>query len=233
MPLQQLPAEKRHRSPISIGAVVLAAGGSARFGKPKQLAIFRGKTFVRRIVAVANEAECAPIVVVVGRDAAQITSELAGLPVSIAVHRNWSNGLGSSIAAGVRHAVGVAPNLNAAILLTCDQPFVNAAALRQLIQLHLESGKTIVTSAYAETLGIPALFDRSCFGDLLQLTGDSGAKRIIRARRHDVTPFNFPAAAIDIDTAEDYGKLRDGEGRVQKECKAKHDNSPVNAPPRV
>jgi molybdenum cofactor cytidylyltransferase len=218
---------------MRIGAVVLAAGGSARFGKPKQLAIFRGETFVRRIVAVANEAKCAPIVAVVGRDAAQITSELAGLPVSIAVHPNWSNGLGSSIAVGVKHAVGIAPNLDAAILLTCDQPFVNAATLRQLIQLHLENGKTIVASAYGETLGIPALFDRSCFADLLQLRGDSGAKGIILARRHDVTPFNFPAAAIDIDTAADYEKLRDGGDRVQKECKAKHDNSPVNAPSRV
>jgi molybdenum cofactor cytidylyltransferase len=192
---------------MRVGAVVLAAGGSARFAKPKQLAIFRGETFVRRIVAAASEAACAPIVVVVGRDAAQITSDLAGLPVSIAVHRNWSNGLGSSIAVGVRHAVGIAPNLDAAILLACDQPFVNATTLRQLIQLHLENGKTIVASAYADTLGIPALFDRSCFADLLQLTGDSGAKGIILARRHDVALFNFPGAAIDIDTTADYEKL--------------------------
>ena len=142
---------------------------------------------------------------------------LAGLPVSIIEHPNWSNGLGSSIAVGVKHAVTITANLDAVILLSCDQPFVNAATLRQLIQLHLENGKTIVASAYAETLGIPALFDRSCFGDLLQLRGDSGAKGIILARRHDVAPFDFPAAAIDIDTTADYEKLRDGEDQVQKE----------------
>jgi len=192
---------------MSVAAVVLAAGGSIRFGKPKQLAIFQGEPLVRRIVTAAKDAGCAPVVVVVGASAAQIAPVLAGLPVSIIEHPNWSNGLGSSIALGVMHAASITPDLDAAILLTCDQPFVNAVMLRQLIQIHLENKKPIVASAYADTLGVPALFDRSCFGDLLQLTGDSGAKGIILARRNDVTPFDFPAAAVDIDTATDYEKL--------------------------
>jgi molybdenum cofactor cytidylyltransferase len=73
--------------------------------------------------------------------------------------------------------------------------------------LRLTSGKPIVASAYATTLGIPALFDRSCFPDLLRLKEDSGAKKIILARPHDVVSFDFPAGAIDIDTAADYKKL--------------------------
>jgi molybdenum cofactor cytidylyltransferase len=192
---------------MSVAAVVLAAGGSIRFGKPKQLAIFQGEPLVRRIVTAAKDAGCAPVVVVVGASAAQIAPVLAGLPVSIIEHPNWSNGLGSSIGVGVMHAASITPDLDAAILLACDQPFVNAVMLRQLIQMHLENKKPIVASAYAETLGVPALFDRSCFGDLLQLTGDSGAKGIILARRNDVTPFDFPTAAVDIDTAADYEKL--------------------------
>ena len=190
---------------MSVAAVVLADGGSIRFGKPKQLAIFQGEPLVRRIVTAAKDAGCAPVVVVAG--AVQITPVLAGLPVSIVEHPNWSNGLGSSIAVGVMHATRITPDLDAVILLSCDQPFVNAATLRELIQLHLEKGKAIVASAYAETLGIPALFDRSCFGDLLQLRGDSGAKGIILTRQNDITPFDFPAAAVDIDTAADYQNL--------------------------
>ena len=192
---------------MSVAAVVLAAGGSIRFGKPKQLAIFQGEPLVRRIVTAAKDAGCAQVVVVVGASAAQITAVLAGLSVSIIEHPNWSNGLGSSIAIGVKHAASIIPDLDAAILLACDQPFVNAVMLRQLIQMHLENKKPIVASAYAETLGVPALFDRSCFGDLLQLTGDSGAKEIILARRNDVAPFDFPAGTVDIDTAADYEKL--------------------------
>jgi len=188
-------------------AIVLAAGGSTRFGKPKQFALFQGETFIRRIVAAAIEAGCAPVVVVTGEDSSQVTSELTGLTVSIAMNPRWSSGLGSSIGVGVQRATDLAPDLDASLLLTCDQPFVTAAVLAQIIQLRVTSGKPIVASAYTTTLGIPALFDRSCFPDLLRLKEDSGAKKIILARPHDVVSFDFAAGEIDIDTAADYETL--------------------------
>src|SRR6266550_4439402 len=204
----QPPSAKKRRSDLmSVGAVVLAAGGSARFRKPKQFALFRGETFIRRIVAGAIEARCAPVVVVTGKDSARIGLELSGLTVSIALNPHWQSGLGSSIVVGIRHAMNLAPDIDAALLLTCDQPFVTAAVLTQLIQLRLTSRKPIIASAYAGTFGIPALFDRSCFPDLLRLKGDHGAKGIIFERRYDVASFNFPAAAIDIDMVGDYEKL--------------------------
>ncbi len=192
---------------MRVAAIVLAAGSSTRFGKPKQFALFQGETFIRRIVAAAIEAGCAPVVVVAAEDSAQITSELTQFTVTIAMNPDWQRGLGSSIVVGIRHVMNLAPDVDAVVLLTCDQPFVTVAVLAQLIQLRLTSGKPIIASAYAETLGIPALFDRSCFSDLLRLEGDSGAKKIILARPHDVVSFDFPAGAIDIDTAADYNKL--------------------------
>ncbi len=192
---------------MRVGAVVLAAGGSTRFGKPKQFALFEGETFVRRIVRAAIEAGCAPVVVVTGEDSAQITSELTRFTVTIAMNPGWSSGVGSSIRVGVQRAMDLAADLEASLLLSCDQPFVTAAVLAQLIQLRLTSVKPIVASAYATTLGIPALFDRSCFPDLLRLKEDSGAKKIILARPHDVVSFDFPAGEIDIDTVADYKKL--------------------------
>jgi len=192
---------------MSVAAVALAAGGSTRFGKPKQFALFQGETFIRHIVAAAIQASCTPVVVVTGEHSTEIGLELSGLTVSIAMNPHWQSGLGSSIGVGVRHAINLAPDVDAALLLTCDQPFVNAAVLTHLIQLRLTTGKPVIASAYAETLGIPALFDRSCFPDLLRLKGDSGAKEIILARPHDVASFDFPAGEIDIDTAADYEKL--------------------------
>ncbi len=204
---QLRPAEKPRSLPMRVAAVVLAAGGSTRFGQPKQLAVFRGETFVRHIVAASVDAGCAPVVVVVGEDAAQITLELTGLAASIVMHPHWSIGLGSSIGVGLQYVIDSATEPDAAILLACDQPFVSAATLRQLIQSRLTSGKPIVASAYAATLGIPALFDRSCFPDLFQLKGDSGAKGIIFSRQHDVASFDFPAGAIDINTPADYQRF--------------------------
>jgi molybdenum cofactor cytidylyltransferase len=192
---------------MSVAAVVLAAGGSARFGKPKQLALFRGETFVRRVVGAAINAGCEPVVVVTGKDSAKVTLELTGVSTSVVVNPKWSSGLGCSIGVGVRHSMNLAADFDAAVLLTCDQPFVDAAALAQLIELRVKTGKPIIASAYAGTLGIPALFDRSLFPDLLRLKDDHGAKGIIFKRRYDVASFNFPAAAIDIDTLGDYEKL--------------------------
>jgi len=192
---------------MRVAVVVLAAGSSTRFGKPKQFALFQGETFIKRIVAAAIEAGCAPVVVVTGEDSTQIALELTGLSISIAMNPGWSSGVGSSIRVGVQRAMDLAADLDASLLLTCDQPFVTAAVLAQIIQLRLTSGKPIVASAYATTLGIPALFDRFCFPDLLRLKEDSGAKKIILARPYDVVSFDFPTGAIDIDTAADYEKL--------------------------
>jgi len=154
---QRPPAERRRSDLTRVAALVLTAGSSTRFGKPKQFALFQGETFIRRIVAAAIQAGCTPVVVVTGEDSAQVTLELTGLSVSIAMNPGWSSGVGSSIRVGVQRAMDLATDLDASLLLSCDQPFVTAAVLTQLIQLRLTSGKPIVVSAYAETLGIPAV----------------------------------------------------------------------------
>jgi molybdenum cofactor cytidylyltransferase len=192
---------------MRVAAVILAAGASTRFGKPKQFALFHGETFIRRTAKAAIEVDCLPVVVVTAEESARVTVELTGLTVSIAINRRWADGMGSSIVVGIRHAMNLAPDIDVALLLTCDQPFVTAAVITQMIQLRLTSGKPIIASAYAETIGIPALFDRSCFPDLLRLKGDSGGKGMILARPDDVASFDFPSGEIDIDTAADYEKL--------------------------
>ena len=202
-----------------IAAIILAAGGSTRFARPKQLVQFRGKSLLRRIVEAAAEAKCSPVVVVIGSETEKTRGELAGTSAIAVENKDWQRGIGTSIRAGVRGAIDNAtkegrfpnrpsavskpPLLEGIVLLTCDQPFVEAQTIRELIALYEKTKKAIVASSYSDTLGVPALFDQSCFAELLALDGDSGAKPIILSKRERVAEFLFPEGKIDIDTAED------------------------------
>ena len=187
-----------------VGAVVLAAGGSSRLGQSKQLLRFRGETLIRRVVGAAAEAGCDPIVVVVGDAGGAIRDELRGTRATIVENPEWQRGLGTSIRRGLREVASA----DTVILLTCDQPLVDSSVIAQLIAAQKELHKPIVASSYANTLGVPALFDRSCFEELARLPDDSGAKQLMTARPNDLATIKFEAGAVDIDTAEDFERLK-------------------------
>ena len=190
-----------------IGAVILAAGESSRFGRPKQLVQFRGTSLVRRVVDAAKDANCSAIVVVLGSKREQIERELKETDAIVAENKDWRRGIGSSIRVGVESVVNQAPDIEAIVLLACDQPFLKTDTIECLIAMRGKTKKAIVASSYSETLGVPALFDRSCFQELLTLDDETGAKAIILSNRERVAELLFPEGNIDIDTAADYKKL--------------------------
>jgi molybdenum cofactor cytidylyltransferase len=190
-----------------IGAVILAAGESSRFGQPKQLIQFRGKSLVRRMVDAAKKARCSPTVVVIGDHHEEVERELKAQGAIIVENENWRLGIGTSIRAGMRRLIDKAPTLEAVVLLVCDQPFVDRRTIARLITLREKTKRAIVASRYANTLGVPALFDRSCFQELLALDNATGAKTVILSNRERVAEFPFPEGKIDIDTVCDYKKL--------------------------
>jgi molybdenum cofactor cytidylyltransferase len=190
-----------------IGAVILAAGESSRFGRPKQLVQFRGKSLVRRVVDAAKDANCSAIVVVLGSRRDQIERELKETDAIVAENEDWRRGIGSSIRVGLESAVNQAPDIEAIVLLTCDQPFLKTDTIERLIAMYEKTKKAIVASSYSETLGVPALFDRSCFQELLALDDETGAKAIILSNRERVAELLFLEGKIDIDTVADYEKL--------------------------
>jgi molybdenum cofactor cytidylyltransferase len=123
----------------------------------------------------------------------------------IVENAEWRNGIGTSIRRGVQE---LPRSIDAVVLLACDQPVVDASILGRLIAAWEETGRPIAASCYANTLGVPALFDRSCFEALLSLPDDSGAKSLIAARPGDIASIAFEDGAIDIDTPEDFANLR-------------------------
>jgi molybdenum cofactor cytidylyltransferase len=184
-------------------AVVLAAGKSSRIGQPKQLLEFRGKTLVYRAVDAAIEANCSPVIVVTGDVHAEVKNALAATKAILVQNSHWRRGIGTSIRVGMRYVIDNAPDVDAALLLVCDQPFVDFDVLSALIALHFKTRKPIVASGYADTLGVPALFHHSIFPELLRLSGDAGAKPIILCNRERVAELPFPLGKIDIDNLED------------------------------
>jgi molybdenum cofactor cytidylyltransferase len=194
-------------SKTQIGAVILAAGGSSRLGQPKQLLSLHGKTLVRSVIDAAREAGCSAIVVVIGNNGEKLHRELANANVIEVRNANWHRGIGSSIRSGMQALRDHAPDVEATFLLACDQPAVNACLIEDMIATHVATKKDIVASSYADTVGVPALFDRSLFEDLLSLGDEAGAKSIILQNPERVAQVAFPEGAMDIDTWEDWQKF--------------------------
>ena len=191
----------------TIAAIILSAGGSIRLGRAKQLLSHKGQTFIRRAVQSAVGAGCAPVIVVLGAEVDGVAREIKDLPAQIAQNPDWERGLGTSIRKGVAELSRLAPRAAGVVLMVCDQPFVTSVVIAGLITAHAQTAKPIIASAYADTLGVPALFDRSYFPQLAGLPDERGAKQIISSHLGDVTRVPFPQGAIDVDTAADYERL--------------------------
>src|SRR5438874_11123562 len=108
----------------NIGAVILAAGESSRFGRTKQVIEFRGKTLLGRVVDAASEAGCTRIAVVLGSTGEEVACELEQTNAVVIENRNWRSGSGSSIRAGAQCLIDKTSPLDAVLLVVCDQPAV-------------------------------------------------------------------------------------------------------------
>ncbi|HYJ90141.1 MAG TPA: nucleotidyltransferase family protein [Pyrinomonadaceae bacterium] len=194
-----------------VAILILAAGGSSRLGRPKQLLEFRGKTLLRNAVEAAIGADADHITVVTSPDLEEaIKNDLKDLSVDLILNPDWQTGMSSSIRVGLMHIIETVPKPAAIVITLCDQPLVTAETLSRLITEYRESDKPIVASEYNDTVGVPALFGRSMFSELLTLTGDKGAKSLIAKHQSDTIRVPVPEAAMDIDTVGDFEAFTEG-----------------------
>jgi molybdenum cofactor cytidylyltransferase len=223
-----------------VGIVILAAGNSSRLGRPKQLLPFRGKTLLMHVISEALAAALRPVVVVTGAFEAEVVASLMGQTevvgplqlqtevvgplqlqtevvgplqrqaVNIVHNPHWETGMASGLIAGLGRALSIQPGLHAIIVAVCDQPFIAAALLRALVDNHGVSGKGLIASGYAGVAGTPVLFDRRYFPELLALSGDGGARSLLKRYPGDVSMVPFPKGEIDIDNEDDFQRLTIG-----------------------
>ena len=148
-----------------------------------------------------------PFILVLGANSDLLSQKIDNADGMVVLNKNWKDGMASSINAGLTALLEKYPALGSVIFMTCDQPFVTKLLLNDLIITHQQTGKSIVTSSYEEALGVPALFSKTIFPELLQLKGEAGAKKIIQKHIAEVATISFPKGKIDIDTIEDYQNL--------------------------
>ena len=191
-------------TPLPIATLLLAAGSSSRLGEPKQLVRFGESTLLRHAAEIALSAALGPVYVVLGCHEAACRDTLADLAVEIVSHPGWAEGLGSSIAAGMRHIDE--SRHRAALLLLSDQPLLTSADLQSLARLL--PGPEIVATDHGGAMGPPALFAAALFPALRALRGPEGAKSLLRDSTA-LASIPCPRAAIDIDTPADVVRLRE------------------------
>jgi molybdenum cofactor cytidylyltransferase len=187
--------------------IILAAGSSSRLGYPKQLVLHNNESLIRRAVSSALEVSN-HVVVVLGANTQSVQDEIKDLPVEVAHNGQWEEGMASSIRCGISCVSSGPDPVDAAVIMVCDQPFVDACLLQTLISTYAKSNQPIVACTYKETMGTPVLFDKSLFRDLLALDGNSGAKQLIAKNREAVAIIPFPLGYVDIDTERDYENLQ-------------------------
>lgn len=205
------PSEENNNTP-GYAIIVLAAGISSRLGQPKQLLLYRGKGLLRHVVDIAKNVNAHPVIVVLGANSqltsAEITTDENMYKI---INENWSEGISSSIRCGLHALQQIAPSSAGVIFTVCDQPFITASFLNKLVEVQKETAKPIVAATYENTVGTPALFQKTYFPELLALRGDAGAKTIIRQHTASVAAVPFPKGEIDIDTEADYKALKNME----------------------
>jgi molybdenum cofactor cytidylyltransferase len=158
--------------------VVLAAGGSTRMGRPKQLAELHGRPLLGCVLAAMEDAPVDRWVVTLGGAAGEVLERVDLGAAEPVVVEGWAEGMGHVLAAVLAR---VPDDWGAVVVLLGDQPLVPGAAVARVVDAWRAGAGPVVTAGYGGRPGHPKLFDRRLLPELLRLTGDTGARDLVTA----------------------------------------------------
>ncbi|MBO0329690.1 nucleotidyltransferase family protein [[Muricauda] lutisoli] len=192
----------------NIAVVVLAAGGSTRLGRPKQLLEFRGKTLLDHTVDKVDMLGFQTKILVLGAKREEILDKIDSNGFKVVINTDWEQGMASSIKVGLQAALAEEAGLDHVLFLVSDQPFLERANLIKLVHTQLINNPKATYSQYGGNIGVPAIFGKAAFPLLLQLEGDEGAKKLTRLEDFNYCTETFKKGGFDVDTEEDVQQLK-------------------------
>jgi molybdenum cofactor cytidylyltransferase len=192
----------------NIAGIILAAGASSRYGKPKQVLDYHGQPFVHAVAETAIKTGLAQVIVVTGAHDESVTAAVKDLPVTIIHNPDWQVGQSTSIIAGMNH---INREIGGVIFLLVDQPQVSVELLRTLMERHSQDLPAVLAPYVFDQRANPLLFDRVTFSELLTLQGDTGGRAIFGKFSPRYVNWYDRKLLLDVDTPDDYKKLMDGE----------------------
>lgn len=192
-----------------LGAILLAAGSSSRLGYPKQLVELEGELLVARQTRLLLALQPACVVVVTGAAREGVEQALAGLPVNLVHNDHWENGMGSSLACGVK---AMPERVRGALLLLCDLWRISGADLEKLVAAWNGTPLRAATAAWDGKTGPPVIFPRALFQRLGKLQGEQGARNVLRGFGGGVVEVALPNAAYDLDVSSDFSPSTASQG---------------------
>ena len=174
-------------------------------GRNKMLLDVDGVPMVRRTAMIASAARCAPVVLVVGHDAARVRDAVDGIPCEFVVNADFTGPTSTSLHAGL---LALDDTVDATIVLLADMVRVSALMVRALIDSACNTDAPLAVSRYGDVLAPPLLFRRALWPELLAWHGEGCGKAVVKAHQHEAMMHDWPAHALrDIDTPDDYREL--------------------------
>ena len=200
-----------------IGIIILAAGASRRMGRPKQLLKIDNQTLIERAIAITQALENQQTVVVLGANAEKIIPFIPShLSLDFIINENWEQGMGTTLKAGLEFLLTKEMDLSAVIVMVCDQPYLSTKVLQELIDRYHETKAEIVATSYNNIIGVPALFSKALFDNLIGLDKDEGARKIIKRYEGQMEVIDFPKGIYDLDTPQAYQAYLDKKANEKK-----------------
>ena len=192
---------------MRIAGLVLAGGRSSRMApRNKLLETVGGEPMVRHVAAKALAGGAQPVIVVTGHEAAAVTAALGGLDVTIAANPDYADGLSTSLRAGLR---ALPACIDGALILLGDMPQIETPVLTALMAAFTGPAAICLPVRHGRR-GNPVLWGSAHFAEMMQLTGDSGAKPLMARHETHLIEVEVATDSIfeDIDVPEDLARLK-------------------------